>query len=458
MFVHITGFTTDKTEDPTYFLNYTTNITNRTLTALATLPVYARLIVWPEGLHMEWHSPIFIGLQAVQPVIGLLMAGLGFIQVFRTGLRAHRGIVPQWGLALSFGLLWFAAALFPATGIASPVNGLIAERWMYMPTMGLFLCVAQIAADVLGDKKNIAQLLVLVLVLSLSTKTFFQNKVWRNPETLYFNIVKNNGNPVRIMGNLGGFYLEHREFDKAIGLAQWEIKHPVLHVAEMQAAPYMQLALAWLQFQPDINGDVSNADDILRFVRTSPHLPEAIGALQQVLQIDPDYVLAHQYLAIIYRFQGKHQMSGFHDKEAKEILKQQEIYGQQHIPHTGLLYLQWGEFDKAIEQLQYEAEHTEGLTKVLKAEAHLKLAMAWLHIPPGKDGISFNVDVNALPSSQHIPEAIAELKKATQDNPDFYFAHAVLAGLYRHQGDTLRADFHDRQAQGILQRQGNRGP
>jgi tetratricopeptide (TPR) repeat protein len=456
-FVHITGFSTDQTADQTYFLNYTSNMTNRILTSLATLPAYARLIVWPAGLHMERFFHVFIGLQAMQPVLGLLMAGAGFIQVFWTVFRAYKGIASPWALSLSFGLLWFAAALFPATGIGSPVNGLIAERWMYMPTMGLFLCVAQIAADIFEKRKNTAQVLVLVVALSLGIKTFFQNEVWRNTETLYQNIVQNDGNPVRLMGDLGGFYLKHREFDKAISLAQQEINDSVLHAPELQATPHMLLVLALLQFQPDIDGDVSSADDIIRVVRTSPHLPDAIRELDQVLQIDPDFTLAHQYLAIIYRYQGNNQLADLHDREAKEISQQQGIYGQQHIPHTGLLYLQWGQFDKAIEQLKYEADHTEGLSPVLKAEAHMKLAMAWLHLPPNNDGISFNLNIDALPSSEHIPQAIAELEKATQENPDFYFAHAALAALYRHQGDNRMADIHGEKASAILQRQGGNG-
>jgi tetratricopeptide (TPR) repeat protein len=418
-FLHITGFSTDETGDPAFFVNYTSNIMNRILTSLATLPVYAGLIVWPAGLHMEWRFPVFIGLQAVQPVLGLLMVGVGFIQVLWTGLRVNKGIVPQWALALSFGLLWFAAALFPATGIAFPVNGLIAERRLYMPTMGLFLGVTQTVADFLEKKKNGAQpvvsLLVLVLALSPGIRTFFQNEVWRNTETLYQNIVQNDGFPNNILVSLGGFYLEHREFDKAISLAQNEINYPIWRSARLQAAPHMLLARALLQFQPDIDGDASSPDDIIRFVRTSPHLPEVIDELDKVLQIYPDYILAHQYLAIIYRYQGNNQMADLHDKKAGEI------------------------------------------SKNLEAEAHVKLAMAQLHIPLNKDGISFSFDINALPSYEHIPEAIAELEKATQDNPDYYIAHAILARLYRRQGGSQLADFHEEKASDILQKQGDSG-
>ena len=63
-----------------------------------------------------------------------------------------------------------------------------------------------------------------------------------------------------------------------------------------------------------------------------------------------------------------------------------------------------------------------------------------------------------LSVDRHIPEAIGELGKPLQDDPDFYWAHVVLAIIYNYQGDSQRAVFHKQQAEAIVQRRGNAGP
>jgi tetratricopeptide (TPR) repeat protein len=309
-FIHASGYTMDKSPDPQWVQFYTSNLTDRILTSLATLPVYARLIVWPTGLHIERIFPSFLTLLLWQPMSGVLMAGLSLLLILRGRI-----------LALSFGLLWFAIALSPVTGIVLPIDAIISEGWMYMPTMGLFLGVAQTASGFFEKRKDAARLLAGALALSLGLTTFIQNGVWRNPETLYQNILSNGGDVERLSPSLGIFYMEQ------------------------------------------------------------------------------------------------------------------------------------GKFDKAVEQLQYTVDHPVGRTGVAWAETHMQLAMAWLHIPPDKGGRTFTLDIHALPSDRHIPEAVGELGKALQDNPDFYWAHAALAALYRYQGNSQMAEFHDRKVRNILQGQ-----
>ena len=356
---------------------------------------------------------------------------------------------------MSFGLLWFAAALSPATGIAFPINEMMAERWMYMPLMGLFLGVTQTAAVLFEKRQYAARALVLVLVVALGTATFLQNKKWLNPETFYQNVVQNGGNPLRVTYILGIYYLEQREFDKAIALSRHEIDNTNGRWAGRWISPHMLQAMAWLQVQPDQDGMVSSVDDMARFVRTSPHIPEAIAEFGKALQADPDDSLAHQYLAIIYRYQNNNVMADFHDKQAKSILQRREDYARQFNGNPGQFYMERGEFDKAIERFRYEIDHPDKhISNTARADIHWKLAMAWLHLPPDKNGATFTLDARTLQSCRHIPEVIAELEKTLQDNPDYYWAHAALAFIYRYQGNSQMADFHDKKVNDILQKQG----
>ena len=169
-FIHASGYNLDKSGNPFHLQDSLSGFLSRILTSLATLPVYARLIIWPSGLHIERSFiTAFPTLLAWQPALGALMAGLALLQIFQGKSRA-----------LSFGLLWFAITLAPVTGIIIPVDALISEGWMYMPMMGLFLGVTQTAAVFFEKRQNAARLLVLALTLSLGTATFIQNKVGSN--------------------------------------------------------------------------------------------------------------------------------------------------------------------------------------------------------------------------------------------------------------------------------------
>ena len=316
-FIHVSGSNMERIPDPQWVEFYTGNFKNRLLTSLSTLTVYARLIVWPKGLHLERVYPAYLTLLQWQPLSGLLIAGFCFLQLMWGKMRR--------GLALSFGILWFAVALSPYTGIVLPIDAIISEGWMYMPTMGLFLGVVQTVAVVFEKKKNAAQVLVAALALSLGIMTFFQNSVWRTPETLYQNIAKNNGIVDRLSPSVAMFYLEEGEFDKAIGQFQYTISHPVEKSGVLRAETHVQLAMAWLHIVPDKGGETFTLD--AHTLSSSQHLPEAISELGKALQENPRLYWAHAVLALIYRTQGNGQMADFHDRQVKDILQKQGSSG-----------------------------------------------------------------------------------------------------------------------------------
>ena len=307
LFLHITN----NNMSPMHIQDYTSNFTNRALTSLATLPVYARLIVWPVDLHIERSFPIFSTLLAWQPMTGVLMAGLGFLQIFWGRTRRT--------LALSFGLLWFAIALSPYTGIVIPIDARINEGWLYLPTMGLFLGGAQTATGFFETRQNAARLLVMALAISLGIATFFQNEIWRNIETLYQSVLHREGRVDQLGAHLGLFYMEQGEFDKAIEQFQYGLDHADERSKIGRAYSHFRLALAWLHVR--IDNKTLKVDDMIRILPSCQHIPEAVGELEKALQDNPDFYQAHQLLAFLYRYQGNNLMADFYQKQADAILR-----------------------------------------------------------------------------------------------------------------------------------------
>jgi hypothetical protein len=265
-------------------------------------------------MHIEWVFPVSSSLLRVLPATGALMVAAAAAQVIRG--RGRRGV------ALSFGLLWFAAAFLPVSGIVFPLNTQFSENWLYMPLMGLSLGVAETAAGFLDNRRQLAQAIVCVLALALGTDTFLECLTWRNTETFYNHVVEKGGDPYRVAPLLGAYYLEQGEFDKALEFNHYQLSHPTRHTTpESTAQLHMQQALASLHVQPDEDGNVSSLEDIERFVKKAPHIPEAISELGQVIDADPHNYTAHQYLVVIYRQQGNKAMAELHEKRMQELMR-----------------------------------------------------------------------------------------------------------------------------------------
>ena len=247
LFIHQYGYTTDETGSPEFFRDYVSNLTNRVLTSLATLPVYARLIIWPEGLHMERRFEIFDTLLAVA-------AGSGCFDGRRLPCcKFFRGR-SQRGLALSFGLLWFAVALSPYTGILIPVNAQVSEGWMYMPTDGAFFwesrrqqrrsfekrlnaCAA--ACGAWHWRSHWAPRHSFKTRYGARLKRFIRTSCRTSEDTF-----------ARQRAFWAVFYMGQGEFDKAIKHLQYEIDHPDGRpkIQCWQAGGvHLKLAMAWLQ-------------------------------------------------------------------------------------------------------------------------------------------------------------------------------------------------------------------
>jgi tetratricopeptide (TPR) repeat protein len=286
--------------DALYLQSYEHDIVNRLLTALATLPVYFGLILWPTGMHLERVFAIFTGLGSWQVMAGAVMVAGVVLQILWGQARR--------GLFLSWGLLWFAAAQSPNTGILLPVNALVSEHWMYLPTIGLFLGAAQTVAawlDSLKSKKAaiFAAGLVALAALSLGAKTYFQNRAWHDPVAYYENIVSSGENSGRAYANLGKNYWARGEFEKAIKYQRLAVAYFSVQPSPKLSFMHFNLALMYLGIRPGDENSVVTAEDLRRALPLSDRLPEAIEEMKKAHELNPDFYWINEFLAVIHDYQ-----------------------------------------------------------------------------------------------------------------------------------------------------------
>lgn len=150
--------------------------------ALVSYVKYIGKFVWPERLAVVYPYPKEIPGSAV--LVSSLV--VFFLLVFAWGFRRSRP-------AFLAGLLWFFGVLLPMTGVVQA--GLwpaMADRFAYVPYMGLFLALCWFLPDSVRDfplRRPLLWTLALGSVAALSVLSFVQAGYWKDSFTLFSHAV-----------------------------------------------------------------------------------------------------------------------------------------------------------------------------------------------------------------------------------------------------------------------------
>jgi len=141
---------------------------------------YIGIIFFPKDLSVCRH--FVVGSAADprfwQPLILLVLAAvLIFLYIFKTRSKIF-----------AFFILWFAVGLAPVLNII-PLDMTMAERWLYMPMIGLLAAAGLAVADFLNKlapvKRNSALVFLSIAAVALGARTIARNFDWRNGLALY---------------------------------------------------------------------------------------------------------------------------------------------------------------------------------------------------------------------------------------------------------------------------------
>jgi protein O-mannosyl-transferase len=278
--------------------HYSEDPISRFATFFATLPAYAVLLVWPVGLHMERAFPLQDDLLAPLVLVGIAMVLAATVWIVKTRDKPKQ--------ALSFGLLWFAVAHAPDTGILFPMNSLFLEHWMYLPALGLFLGLAKWVVENLERLKQpfltySALGLAFASIVALSARTYDQNKLWHDPIVFYNNIFAYGVTSPRAHNNLAIAYTNAHDLPKAIEEYRRAIKE-----GDTYAETHYNLALALLSL-PDPQAQV----------------PQAIIELERSIEIEPRFYRSYLTLAELYARTGDAAKAAAYRRKAQDILGHQ---------------------------------------------------------------------------------------------------------------------------------------
>ncbi len=145
----------------------------RILTAVSVWPQYLRLMVFPRALSADYAPAVLVPAMSVNMgvVLGaVVIGGAGWV-AWATRHRAP---------AISLGVLWFALVVLPVSNLLVPTGILLAERTLYLPSVGAALAVAGLVALV-AELATRRQRWVLGTVGVLAGLALFVRTVERNP-------------------------------------------------------------------------------------------------------------------------------------------------------------------------------------------------------------------------------------------------------------------------------------
>jgi tetratricopeptide (TPR) repeat protein len=120
---------------------------------------------------------------------------------------------------LFFGFFFFVFNIVFLLQIVGAGQGFLADRFTYIPYIGLFFIYVVFVERLLAKNKTNKTMVYLPLVaylLFLTVKTSSQIKVWENSETLWTNVIKEYPHASLAYNNLGRYYRTQNEPDKAL--------------------------------------------------------------------------------------------------------------------------------------------------------------------------------------------------------------------------------------------------
>jgi len=244
---------------------------------------YIRQMLWPARLAVFYpHPNDRLPLGDVIVAISLII-GVSLLVIYLR--RARPYLVTGW--------VWYVGMLVPVIGLVQVGEQAHADRYTYLPQIGLYIMVAWAVGDLLAESRSRARRALIgvaaaITIVSLSVRAFGQTSYWKNSETLWNHTLAVTGENDVAHNNLGFLFLRKGELDKAISEFQ-----AALDIRARETQTHYNLGAALIQ------NNLGNA-----FARKQLW-DEAIGHLEEAVRLRPDYADGYFNLGSVLFQQGR---------------------------------------------------------------------------------------------------------------------------------------------------------
>jgi tetratricopeptide (TPR) repeat protein len=404
-------------------------------------------VYYPYQLH-----PATLTIACAAIVLGLVT--LLAIKYFRT--RPY----------LAVGWLWYLGTLVPVIGFVQVGDQAWADRYTYLPLIGLFVMLVWMAGDIIKSRFAL-QSLSIIAATALVAATSVQLDYWRTTRTLFEHTAKVTQQNALAATILGSLFAKEHKYDEAMAYYQTALRYqpdfPEAHfflgnalddqgkldeaVAEYQKSLwfrptqeqthiFMGMALAKQKKYDEamahyaaalkLNPDSAVAqNNLARLLHTQGRLDEAVEHYIAALEIDPKLALARNNLGILLIQKGSLTEGTIQLREAMRLNPTNSE------TRLNLAF--------ALNQQQQWPEAAGLLAKIVRGDlpdpkAHYEFAVALAHLkrtreamsqyasalllqpdyPDALDGLAWILSTDANPAFRNGPEAVKMAERACE--------------------------------------------
>jgi tetratricopeptide (TPR) repeat protein len=361
---------------------------------------YLGKLAWPFDLAALYGQGMEESLSGLA-VVGSL-ALLSIVSVVTVVLwRSHPYLLVGW--------LWYLGMLVPVIGIVQVGVQTMADRYTYLPQIGVGIALAWGGTAILRAVpygRFLGGIAAGLLLAALTACACRQTSTWRNSETLWNHALLCNPNNYRAHCLLGGSYFLCGRTAEAIAHYQ----------AALRLCPEYTLAYCRL------------GEALLYSGRTA----EAVDLFRQALRIDPDRFEAHYRLGAVAARAGHMAEAAEHLQKALRVAPPSLEAAEAHVAFGDVL-TNLGRFAEAIEHcrdaLQMKPNDPEACFHLARAlfnsgqtgEAIEQYRQA-VRLKPDYSSAYNNLG-NALLKLGRIEEAAQQYEQAVRVQPDYTTAH-----------------------------------
>lgn len=312
--------------------------------AIVSYARYLEHLFWPVDLVVFYPHP------GQWPLLWVLLSSLLLLVVTFFAIKTSRQ--QPWFL---LGWLWFLGTLFPAIGIVQAGGQAMADRYSYIPSIGILLGVVWGLAE-LGklwhwQPAHFICLTALPLIACLAL-THKQLGYWQNSETLFRHVLQASPDNIVAYENLGSALMAENKLPEAMKLMQEGLQHypedslmrgnyalALSHAGQPKAA--LGEYLHALQSNPKNTAARSNLGNLLREMGDSTN---AVRELQEALKNAPNDTEILNNLALALEETGQ---KGEAFETYKKIIQLNPRYAEAHL-NLGILLFENGRAKEAL--------------------------------------------------------------------------------------------------------------
>ena len=162
---------------------YGLSMGERALTMLAVVPEWLRLMLWPAALKADYGPAVLVGYTSWGPLqtLGLAIVGGALALLLATWRRAPM---------IAFGLVWCAFGIFPVHNVLVPTGIVLAERTLFLPSIGAMLVLGGLGALMLERGRAASRLALAsgagILLILGAWRSTTRHPVWSDQFNLWY--------------------------------------------------------------------------------------------------------------------------------------------------------------------------------------------------------------------------------------------------------------------------------